>query len=235
MAVAIGSAVTVSQKWGRHAGVDEKITEDALLYVVIGGIMGARLYHVIDYWEFYSTHLTKILALWEGGLGIIGAIGGGLAGLYIYHRLHSSSSWWQLVDTATLGLPLGQAIGRIGNFLNQELYGPPTSLSWGIYIDPANRLPGYESFETFHPLFLYESMTSLLLFGVIYLLWKKNLIKVGNGTIFAVYLVGYGLIRFVLEYLRIDPWRLAFLTTAQWLGLVMILTGITWLYKMRRI
>jgi phosphatidylglycerol:prolipoprotein diacylglycerol transferase len=110
----------------------------------------------------------------------------------------------QLLDYAAPGVPLAQAIGRWGNFVNQELYGPPSDLPWAIPIRPENRMAGYESFERFHPLFLYESIWNLALAGVLYWIWRKHRDRFRPPDLFLLYLVGYAVGRFVLEFLRLD-------------------------------
>src|SRR4030042_5851865 len=154
-------------------------------WVMIPALLGARLYHVIDFWTYYSRFPGKAGGVWEGGMGIWGGIIGGLVGLWIYSLIVGDrglnkkfsifnfqfskriSNFLALADLAVVGLPLGQAIGRIGNFFNQELYGLPSNFPWGLYIRPENRLAGYESFTHFHPLFAYEMIWDLLIFIII--------------------------------------------------------------------
>ncbi|MEZ4515473.1 MAG: prolipoprotein diacylglyceryl transferase [Chloroflexota bacterium] len=152
---------------------------NALILILILGVIGARLYHVLTpspsmqavgiYTALdYFRNPNQLLNIRNGGLGIFGAILGGLLGLLIYaRRNHLSMLGWS--DLAVVGLALGHAIGRWGNFFNQELYGRPTSVPWAITIDPVYRLPGYGSFSTFHPAFLYESIWNLLTFFPAYL------------------------------------------------------------------
>ena len=186
---------------------------DGLLWMVGGGVVGARLYHVVDYWQHYMANPGEILAIWHGGLGIFGGILGGAIGLWLYTK--SKSRFLRLLDLASLGLPVGQAIGRWGNFINQELYGKPTSLAWGIYIEPEKRLLEVLEYERFQPLFLYESLWSLGVFGVLYWLVKKGKVKLGKGRLFVVYLGLYGLGRFWLEFLRIEVWEIYGVNVAQ--------------------
>jgi phosphatidylglycerol:prolipoprotein diacylglycerol transferase len=149
------------------------------------------------------THPLDLINTRAGGLGIPGAvIGGGLA-LYLYCR-RKKMSFLMWADIAAPGVALAQAIGRWGNYVNQELYGKPTTLPWAIKIEPRNRVPGYESYNTFHPLFLYESIWNLMLMG--FLLWmdKRFANKLKEGDIFLAYLIGYSTGRFFLEFLRLD-------------------------------
>jgi len=201
---------------------DKKIW-DCLVWVIGGGIIGARLYHVVDWWSYYSQHLSQIPAVWQGGMGIYGGILGGILGLWIYTRRREEPNllFLKLLDAGALGLPLGQAIARWGNYFNQELYGLPTNLPWGIYIRPENRLLEVMDFKYFHPLFLYESLWCLIIFIIII-----NIIKVipmGKGKIFAVYLGLYGLGRFFLEFLRLEAWTINGVNVAQMISAGLIL------------
>jgi phosphatidylglycerol:prolipoprotein diacylglycerol transferase len=192
---------------------DPDIVWDALLWALFFGIIGARLYHVftpsralldagIDT-RYYLTHPLEILFIWRGGLGIPGAIIGGVFGLYLFAR-RAGHDLRLLLDAAAPGLALAQAIGRWANFVNQELYGPPTDLPWGIYIRPENRLAPYQAFERFHPLFLYESLWNLANMAVLLWLWRKFGKRLKRGDLFLAYLIIYPLGRFLLEFLRLD-------------------------------
>jgi phosphatidylglycerol---prolipoprotein diacylglyceryl transferase len=187
-------------------------TWDVAFYGILGGMIGARLYHVLDLWSYYSINPVKILFIWQGGLGIWGGIFGAAAGIWLYCLLNRDRIWFWL-DLTAISAPIGQAIGRLGNFINQENYGLPTTLPWGIYIDPANRLPGFENFSHFHPLFLYEAILLLFIFGFMLTLRKK--LVPGSGKLICLYLAGYSVIRFFLEFLRINPWKIAGIPTAQ--------------------
>lgn len=202
---------------------DKKIW-DALVWVIGGGIVGARLYHVVDLWSYYSQHLAQIPAVWQGGMGIYGGILGGVLGLWLYVKKRKGATlplFWKLLDAGVVGLPLGQAIGRLGNYFNQELYGLPTNLPWGIYIRPENRLLSVWEFERFHPLWLYESLWCLIIFITIIKIIK--VIPMGKGKVFAIYLGLYGLGRFFLEFLRIETWMINGVNVAQAISLGLIL------------
>ncbi|HET7011645.1 MAG TPA: prolipoprotein diacylglyceryl transferase [Anaerolineales bacterium] len=197
----------------KRDGKDPDLVWDGLLWVLAFGIIGARLWHVftpsktlldmgIDT-RYYLTHPLDILLTWRGGLGMPGAILGGVFGMYLFAR-RRKLKLVELLDYAAPGVPLAQAIGRWGNFVNQELYGPPSDLPWAIFIRPENRMAGYESFERFHPLFLYESIWNLALFGVLYWLWRRHRNWFRPPDLFLLYLVGYGVGRFLLEFLRLD-------------------------------
>jgi len=200
---------------------DKKIW-DCLLWVIGGGIIGARLYHVVDLWSYYSQHLAQIPAVWQGGMGIYGGILGGILGLWIYVKKRKGATllFWKLLDAGAVGLPLGQAIGRWGNYFNQELYGKPTSLPWGIFIRPENRLIQVMEFERFHPLFLYESLWCLIIFFVLLKIVKKNH--------FIIYLGLYGLGRFFLEFLRIEAWTISGINVAQMISVGLMIAVVIW-------
>jgi len=205
---------------------------------VVLGLIGARLYHVIDLWSsYYSQHLTEIPAIWHGGQGIYGAIVGALAALILYVR-------WQKLDLAmyadvgVIGFLLGQAVGRWGNFFNQELYGPPTDLPWGLYIPPQNRLPGYEFYTHFHPLFLYESLLSFIGVGVLLYLSRRFAGRLRPGDIALMYGLWYPTERFFLEFLRIEPWTAAGVAMAQWISGACILgcsIALIWRHRRQRL
>jgi phosphatidylglycerol:prolipoprotein diacylglycerol transferase len=204
--------------------------EHLFLLLVIAiplGLIGARLYHVISSWSFYSHNPDLIFAVWKtgGGLGIFGGIAGIILGLCIYCKWKKLSilRW---LDICAPSFILGQAIGRWGNFFNQELYGYPTDLPWAIYIDPAHRLPGYEAFSYFHPLFLYESLWNFLGCFLLLFLGRKLVDRLMNGEIFLMYIIYYAAGRFFLEGLRIEKWTIAGIPTARWICGIAIVASI---------
>ena len=158
------------------------------------GLAGARLYHVIDQWDYYWLHPGQIVMLWRGGMGIFGGILGGLVGLW--WQAKTWKNWLKLADAGAVGLALGQVIGRWGNYFNQELYGKPTSLPWAIYIKPENRLIEVINFDYFHPLFLYESLWCLIIFIILIKAINRYKYKIGSGQVLVLYLGLYGLGRF---------------------------------------
>ena len=205
----------------KRRGYEPEIVWDLLTYLLIGGIIGARIWHILTpppssgvTASWYLTHPLDALAIWKGGLGIPGAIIGGAIVLYFYtHRHKLSFAEW--ADIAAPSLALGQGIGRWGNFFNQELYGAPTNLAWKIFIDPAHRLAGYQNVEYYHPLFLYESVWN---FGNMFLLlWisRRFADRLKNGDIFLIYLVIYPVGRFLLDFLRLDASMVAGLNINQ--------------------
>jgi phosphatidylglycerol:prolipoprotein diacylglycerol transferase len=194
----------------KRRGHEPEIVWDLLTYLLIGGIIGARIWHILTpppssgiTASWYLTHPLDALAIWKGGLGIPGAIIGGAIVLYFYTRRHKLD-FAEWADIASPSLALGQGIGRWGNYFNQELYGAPTNLPWKIFIDPDHRLSGYDNFEYYHPLFLYESIWN---FGNMFLLlWisRRYADRLKNGDLFLIYLIIYPVGRFLLDFLRLD-------------------------------
>ncbi len=182
--------------------IDKKLLGDVIFYTIIFGLIGARLYDVLLNLPFYIERPDQIIAVWNGGLAIHGGIIGGFLTVMWFVKKHSLD-FWKFADLASLAAILGQAIGRWGNFFNQELFGKPTDLPWKIFVSPENRPEIYTNVAYFHPTFLYESLLNFVLFFILYFLYKTR--KVSDGSIFLFYLIGYSIIRFSLEFIRIDP------------------------------
>jgi len=207
------AASWLAMKRAKQYAQNPEIVWDLLPWALIGGIIGARMWFILLPSQamtsqgyntmYYLTHPLDALAIWNGGLGIPGAVIGGALAAYLYtHKNKLSFLTW--TDIIAPGLILAQSIGRWGNFVNQELYGPPTDLPWGIYIEPAYRLRGFEHYERFHPLFLYESFYNLLV--CIFLVWvsKRYKERLKPGYLFQFYLILYPFGRFMLEFMRLD-------------------------------
>jgi len=203
----------------KRRGYDPEMVWDLLIYLIIGGVIGARLWHVFTPTPssgvttyYYLTHPLDIIEIWKGGLGIPGTIIGGVIALYFYARHYKVVGFLEWADIAAPGLALGQAIGRWGNFFNQELYGSPTTLPWGIKITdavarvaPYNDLTRYPLDVTrFHPLFFYEFILNLANMFLLLWLTRRFADKLKKGDVFLVYLIAYPTIRFFLEFLRVD-------------------------------
>ena len=210
--------------------IKEKTFNQLLIWVVINGVLGTRLYHVIEYWDYYQQNLSAIPKIWEGGLGIWGGFITGVLTILIFHQIKKKkekTKLTDLLDMVTIGVPLGQAIGRWGNFFNKELYGKVTSLPWGWYIE--------ETGKKHHPLFLYESILNLALFLILWQTSKKK--KTKSGEITAMYLMGYGVIRFCLEWLRPEEiwWKVQGIPVAAILGLISFCLGLIFYLKNRNL
>lgn len=224
----------LADREARRRGQNSDMVWDGFVWVLIGGIIGARIWHILTpppsmvaqgvTTLFYLTHPLDAINIRNGGLGIPGAIIGGAIALYWFCK-RNNFNYLMWVDIAAPGLALGQAIGRWGNFVNQEVYGAPTDLPWAIYIDPLHRVQGFETFERFHPLFLYESIWNLANMALLLWLGRRFAKSLRHGDIFLVYLIGYPLGRFLLEFLRLDSSQVAGLNANQTFMLIVALTA----------
>ncbi len=228
------AAAYLAQRHAVQYGQDGNRVWDMLVWMLIAGVVGARIWHILTPSPslvaqgvttlYYLTHPLSAIAIWNGGLGIPGAVIGGAAALFYYTHKHQLPfrTW---LDILAPSVALGQAIGRWGNFFNQELYGAPTNLPWAIYIDPQHRLPGFENQAYYHPTFLYESLWDLA--NMALLLWfsRKFAGRLKTGDIFLVYLIVYPMGRFMLEFLRLDSSQVAGLNANQTLMLVVLIAA----------
>lgn len=184
----------------------EEISEDSLLdltfYVILGGIAGARLWYVLLNADYYFSHLKEIIMVNHGGISIHGAIIGGIAAGFIYVKFNKLN-FLRLADLYSLVIPIGQAIGRWGNFFNSEAFGKPCILPWKMYIAPEFRPAGYRSYEYFHPTFLYESIADILIF-VILCIFLRKIPHLPCGILFFSYLILYSAVRIFIEFIRTD-------------------------------
>ena len=228
----------------RKRGLNPEHVWNALIVAVIFGIIGARLYHVFSTpagclpnaiepcgWPYYRNHPADIFIFWRGGfhgLGIYGAILGGILGVALYCWLKKLKPLVWL-DLGAVGLAFGQFVGRWGNYINQELYGPPTGSSWfGIKINPAypHQPPPDGRYDLrYHPTFLYESLWCLLVFIVLYNAYSRWPDKLRDGDIILGYIILYPFGRFFIEFLRPDAWVIGTLATAQWIALACVVGG----------
>ncbi len=207
LCIIVGIVVAVwvgNRRWVARGGAPGTVA-DVALWAVPFGIVGGRLYHVITDHQLYfgpgGSGWAGAVQIWQGGLGIWGAVLGGALGAWIGCR-RRGIPLPPFGDAIAPGIVLAQAIGRLGNWFNQELFGSPTDLPWGLQIDPANRPVGYEAFSTFHPTFLYEALWNLGVFAV--LIWADRRFRMGHGRVFALYVALYCLGRVWIEMLRID-------------------------------
>lgn len=213
LAILLGIVVAVliaDRRWQARGGVKGEIL-DVAIWAVPLGIVGARLYHVATDWPTYfgvgGRGLVAALEIWNGGLGIWGGVAGGALGAWIACR-RRGLLLPPLADAVAPGIAVAQAIGRWGNYFNQELFGSPTTLPWALEISPEHRPPGYEEYATFHPTFLYESLWCLLVAAVV--VWADRRFRMGHGRVFALYVATYCLGRLWFELVRIDTASLVF-------------------------
>ena len=202
-------AMSIAFKLAEYYKIPKSAIIDSSFWLIIGGIAGARLYHVLLELPYYLAHPLNIFKIWHGGLAIHGAI---IAGIIItwFWAKKNKLNFWLLTSVYVTGLTLAQAIGRWGNYFNQELFGLPTDLPWGIPILPGNRIMEYYNYQFFHPTFLYESMGSLIIFLTLLSVhvWIIKKHKTRNNIYYSLsvvcYLSLYSLLRFILEFIRID-------------------------------
>lgn len=232
----IAAWILGSRRWQARGGTSESF-ETILLWAIPIGIVGARIYHVLTHLgDYFGPGATgNWWAIWEGGIAIYGAIGFGALAAWIVSR-QRRVAFAALADSLAPGIAIGQAIGRWGNWFNQELFGLPTTLPWGLEIDPAHRPPEFAQDATFHPTFLYESVWNLGVAGV--LLWADRRFTLGRGKVFALYLALYGFGRFFTEGIRTDPSDTMFgpLRQNQFAAALICLAGIAllvWLGRFR--
>jgi len=224
--IAVGVLVAAKVAEVRYVkrGGSAKVFGDLVVWIVIAGVIGARLYHVATDYQLYTHNPVGALEIWDGGLSIWGAIlGGAIAAYVLSHRRRLRFA--DLADAAAPGLLFAQAIGRWGNWFNQELFGAPTSLPWAVEISPSHRPDAYLTSTTFQPMFLYESLWCLgLAFA---LLWVDHRVRLKRGQVFALYAAGYTAARFVFEEMRIDPAHLVGpLRVNAWVALVVFVSAV---------
>lgn len=190
MAAAVLLAYFLARKYSWRYGIVNKDIDDYAFWVTLVGILGARAYYVIFSSEYYGAHLNEIPKIWMGGLSIYGALIAGLIFTFLYTR-NKAYGFWHLTDLVALSLPLSQALGRMGNFINQEAYGTETNLPWKIYI------PSEHSYH--HPTFMYEAIGDVIVFLILLRMRGKT-----SGNLTLTYLLLYSIIRFLIESLRLD-------------------------------
>lgn len=228
-AVLIG--VTLSQFLAKKRGFNDELIADYAIWGVIGAIPCARIYYVLFQWQSYADRPQDIIAIWQGGIAIHGAILGGVIAGLIFARI-KRISFWQMADLIAPSLILGQAIGRWGNFFNSEAYGAPTNLPWKLYIPYQNAYV--------HPTFLYESIWNLGVLGILLYLFFWGLRhgdRLKTGTIFLTYWIAYSLGRLWIEGLRTDSLMIGGLRIAQLVslaGITLGILGLVWLYVLKK-
>lgn len=221
-------AAYVAAKLLESRGEDGNVVWDGLWWMLIPGVIGARAYHVIDQWSYYSENWKLISQVWLGGMGIFGGILGGVLGLFVFSVLYSRKQerkaeevFFALADVVVMGAVLAQALGRWGNYFNGELYGSKTNLPWGVEVVGKQGL--------YHPLFLYESLLNIALFLLLMVVYKRNGVR---GSTFGGYLIGYGSIRIFLESLRYEYWTIDGFSVARVVGVIFVIVG--WVVMRRK-
>jgi phosphatidylglycerol---prolipoprotein diacylglyceryl transferase len=240
------AATLLARAEAKRRGLDPEIIWDMLFWLVIAGIVGARIWHILTpppsmiaqgiTTQYYLMHPLAMIDIRNGGLGIPGAVLGGVLALWVYTRRKKLKiAIW--LDVMAPGLALAQAIGRWGNFFNQELYGAPTNLPWKLFIDPVHRLPGFQDMAYYHPLFLYEMLWNLANTAILLWLSRRFADRLKSGDIFLGYLVIYPVGRFLLDFLRLDASRLAGINANQTLSAIVAVVAmgvLIWRYRSSR-
>ncbi len=233
-AIALGFWLTHREAQKEHLPADDILR--VAQWAVIAGLVGARLYEVAFNWDYYGTYPAKIIAVWEGGLAMHGGIIVGFAtGAILAWR-------WQVpvlrgLDVAAPSVILGQAVGRWGNFFNEEAFGRPTDLPWKLYVSPPHRPAEYANADYFHPTFLYESLWNLAVFAALVVILRPRY-RAQPGALFFWYLGLYSLGRFAIESLRLDSFWVAGLRVAQIAsvaGIAVALIGLAWTSRRARV
>ncbi|HLZ36363.1 MAG TPA: prolipoprotein diacylglyceryl transferase [Mycobacteriales bacterium] len=233
LAIILGVVVAVwlgDRRWRARGGCPGTVA-DVATWAVPFGLVGGRLYHVVTSWELYRDRPVEALFVWRGGLGIWGAVALGALGAWIACRRRRVNTA-AFADAIAPGIAFAQAIGRWGNWFNQELYGKPTTLPWGLEIDPLHRPTATPQVATYHPTFLYESVWNV---GVgLLVLWADRRFRLGGGRAFALYAAAYTAGRFWIEGLRVDPAHVVLgLRLNQWVSLVVFLAAVGYLVARR--
>jgi phosphatidylglycerol:prolipoprotein diacylglycerol transferase len=247
IALAVLLGLGLATRLGRERGIDPGLIADLLPVLVLGAVVGARLYYVLLEWRQYRGHWLDVFAIWRGGIAIHGALLGGTLALILFCRWRRQA-FWPLLDVLVPAVALGQAIGRWGNFFNSEAFGLPTDLPWKLTIPPNSRPAAFLNQDTFHPTFLYESLWNLGVCALLLALFRqasRGRLTLPPGALSCVYLMAYSSGRIWIEALRLDPLCLfaeppfcqGGLRVAQLMSLVLIALGglgLSWLYGRRR-
>jgi prolipoprotein diacylglyceryl transferase len=223
--VALGWRMTVHRYTER--GGDPALADRVLIWMVVVGFVGARVAYVSTHLARFADEWWKVLAVWEGGLALFGGLTAGAITVVVLVR-RGGGDLPMFLDSLAPAVPLAQAIGRWGNYFNQELFGTPSNLPWAVEIAPEFRPEAHLDAETFHPTFLYESLWNFALCGLIIALDKRY--PALRGRLIGVYLVGYAAMRFVLELIRTDTtFRFAGLSRNGWVSLGVVALGVVYL------
>jgi len=232
------SALYIILKLADYYKINKDDVIDVSFWIIIFGLLGGRLYDVLLEWPYYLEHPANIIKIWQGGLAIHGAIISGLI-TAIFLARKKSIPLLPLLAIITPGLALAQSIGRWGNYFNQELFGLPTNLPWGIPIQVAYRISVYYYENFFHPTFLYESLGNFMIFIILislhFLVRKNKIKKMAEEVIIATYLILYSILRFSLEFIKIDQTPVIFgLRFPQFVSIIIVIGAIIWLVLQKR-
>ena len=222
----------------KRRGIEIKHIDNMAFWLILAGVLGARLYYVLFNFQYFSENPAQILQIWKGGLAIHGALLGGAAAYFTYIKIHKIH-WLIYTDIIMPGVLLAQSLGRWGNFFNSEAFGRPTDLLWKLFIPFAKRPQGFEDFEFFHPTFLYESIWNFIGFIVLVFLagkiFKANSGHSSYGIILCAYLIWYSFGRFFIEGLRLDSLYVGQFRAAQVISIILFVIGLVGLiYKSKK-
>jgi prolipoprotein diacylglyceryl transferase len=231
---AVGASILITRRRWERVGGDPDLVYEVALWGFPAGLIGGRIYFLVTSWDQVPKHWWGPFAIWQGGLGIWGGIAAGAAaGIWVLRRRLPKSEIPKFLDAAAPALLVAQAIGRIGNYFNQELFGGPTTLPWGLEIDPAHRPVGYERYATFQPTFLYELIWNLSLAA--FLVWLGHHRRIRAPGLFALYVAGYSGFRIFEELLRVDPAHHIFgLRLNFYVASLLCIAGFLWFVAIQR-
>ena len=252
IAIAVLIGLNLSSQLARQRSLEQGLISDLLPILILAALIGARIYYVAFEWRIYSNDWWGILAIWNGGIAIHGALIAGTLAVVLFCRWRYQS-FWDVLDVLVPSVALGQAIGRWGNFFNSEAFGVPTDLPWKLFIPyevngVLRRPEGFMNEQYFHPTFLYESLWNLVVFSLLIVLFyrgSKGLMKLPSGALSCIYLIAYSFGRFWIEGLRTDPLCLGALPPAceggvriaQLMSMAMLAIGVIglwWLYGRKK-
>ncbi len=200
---AVIAAYFISRRAAIRAGIALKAYDDIVFWTVLVGFLSARVYYVLFYFDQYRNNLSEVYKIWHGGLAIYGGLIGGALAVYFLCRKYKIE-FLKFADIVVLGLPVAQAIGRLGNFFNYEAFGKPASVPWKMFVPAQFRPEGYQQFSYFHPAFAYEIIWNLIVFGILWFVHRKTALKPNWGFLTALYILLYSIGRFVIEGVRLD-------------------------------
>ncbi|MCR5261114.1 MAG: prolipoprotein diacylglyceryl transferase [Candidatus Gastranaerophilales bacterium] len=233
LAIAVSVCLLLFFRKKYYSSFSEDVIVDLSCIVIFAGIVGARLWYVLLNADYFSSNLAETVMIHHGGISIQGAIIGGIIGGYFYTK-KKNLNFLKLADLYALVLPIGQAIGRWGNFFNSEAFGRPCDLPWKMFVSPENRPFLYKDFDYFHPAFLYESIVNVLIFVILFFFLRK-VFKDKDGCIFFSYLLLYSAARYFIEFIRIDSVLDIFgIPVAVFVCVLFIIVSVAGLWKLNK-